>query len=48
MFNQIQNPSPSDYARLCARPALEQAALGSLIEGVFQKYKPKVMLHFVN
>jgi histidinol dehydrogenase len=37
MFNQIQNPSPSDYARLCERPALEQAALGSLIEGVFQK-----------
>jgi histidinol dehydrogenase len=37
MFNQIQNPSPSDYARLCERPALEQAALGSLIEGVFRK-----------
>lgn len=37
MFNQIHNPSPSDYARLCERPALEQAALDSLIEGVFQK-----------
>ncbi|MEY3918830.1 MAG: Histidinol dehydrogenase, partial [Bacteroidota bacterium] len=37
MFNQIQYPSPTDYARLCERPALEQAALGSLIEGVFQK-----------
>jgi len=37
MFNQIKFPSRSDYARLCERPALEQAALGSLIEGVFQK-----------
>jgi len=37
MFNHINYPSPSDYARLCERPALEQAALGSLIEGVFQK-----------
>jgi histidinol dehydrogenase len=37
MFNQINYPLPSDYARLCERPALEQAALGSLIEGVFQK-----------
>ena len=37
MFNQINYPSVSDYARLCERPALEQAALGSLIEGVFQK-----------
>ena len=31
MFTQINYPSPTDYARLCERPALEQAALGSLI-----------------
>jgi histidinol dehydrogenase len=37
MFRQIKYPLPTDYARLCERPALEQAALGSLIEGVFQK-----------
>ncbi|MEN9295934.1 MAG: Histidinol dehydrogenase [Bacteroidota bacterium] len=37
MITQINYPSPTDYARLCERPALEQAALGSLIEGVFQK-----------